>query len=204
MRFLTFDSIKEALSDEQGKISPGRAILAGSLAGCVESILAVTPTERLKTALIDDRNEPKRFTGSFHAIRCLVAEKGIGNLYRGLASTTMKQSATSAVRMGSYTIMRDAAKARNLPQNTATTFATGAAAGVITVYATQPFDTVKTRAQSAAGAGTFEAMRGVLRDSGVRGFWAGSTMRLGRLVLSGGIVFSVYENIVHLAHGRNL
>jgi solute carrier family 25 citrate transporter 1 len=72
----------------------------------------------------------------------------------------------------------------------------GATAGTITVYATQPFDMVKTRAQSAAGAGTIEAMKSVLRDRGLFGFWAGSTMRLGRLVLSGGIVFSVYENIV--------
>jgi solute carrier family 25 citrate transporter 1 len=158
----------------------------------------VTPTERLKTALIDDSNNLKRFNGSFHAIRVMVAEKGIGNLYRGLASTTVKQSATSAVRMGSYTILRDASKANMVPQNTLTTFLTGATAGTITVYATQPFDTVKTRAQSAAGAGTIEAMMSVLKDRGVFGFWAGSTMRLGRLVLSGGIVFSVYENIINI------
>jgi len=76
----------------------------------------------------------------------------------------------------------------------------GATAGTITVYATQPFDTVKTRAQSAAGAGTIEAMKSVLRDRGLFGLWAGSTMRLGRLVLSGGIVFSVYENIVRVCN----
>ena len=161
----------------------------------------MTPTERLKTALIDDANSQKRFRGSFHAARILVAEKGIGNLYRGLATTTMKQAATSAVRMGSYTVLRDASKANNFPQNTLTTFLTGAMAGVITVYSTQPFDTVKTRAQSAAGAGTVEAMLSILRDRGVFGFWAGSTMRLGRLVLSGGIVFSVYENIVNIFSG---
>ncbi|KAH7411241.1 mitochondrial carrier domain-containing protein [Cadophora sp. MPI-SDFR-AT-0126] len=198
VRFLTFDTIKQALADDNGKISGGRAILAGSLAGCVESVLAVTPTERLKTALIDDSRSQKRFKGTFHAARVLVAERGLGNLYRGLASTTMKQSATSAVRMGSYTIMRDASKRHKVPQNTLTTFLTGAAAGTITVYATQPFDTVKTRAQSSAGAGTLEAMVSVLKDSGIRGFWAGSTMRLGRLVLSGGIVFSVYDNIVNI------
>jgi len=103
--------------------------------------------------------------------------------------------------MGSYTVLRDASKANNVPQNTLTTFLTGAMAGVITVYSTQPFDTVKTRAQSAAGAGTVEAMMSILRDRGVFGFWAGSTMRLGRLVLSGGIVFSVYENIVNIFGG---
>lgn len=184
--------------DENGKLSPARGVLAGSLAGCVESVLAVTPTERLKTALIDDANNQKRFKGSFHAARILVAEKGISNLYRGLASTTMKQSATSAVRMGSYNVLRDLSKAHSIPQSTWITFLNGAVAGVITVYVTQPLDTIKTRAQSTAGAGTTEATMSVLRERGLFGFWAGSTMRLGRLVLSGGIVFSVYEKIVNI------
>jgi solute carrier family 25 citrate transporter 1 len=113
---------------------------------------------------------------STHCTRILVAEKGIGNLYRGLATTTMKQAATSAVRMGSYTVLRDASKANKVPYNTLTTFLTGAMAGVITVYSTQPFDTVKTRAQTAAGAGTVETMLSILRDRGVFGFWAGSTI----------------------------
>ena len=79
------------------------------------------------------------------------------------------------------------------------TFGIGAVAGVMTVYATQPFDTVKTRTQSAKGAGTVEAVREIWVEGGVRGFWRGSTMRLSRLVFSGGIVFTVYEWIVKVA-----
>lgn len=145
---------------------------------------------------IDDAKNGKRFRGSFHAAHVLVAEKGPGNLYRGLISTSMKQSATSAVRMGSYNILQELGKTYNITQNTATTFVIGAVAGTITVYATQPFDTIKTRAQSATGASTVEAFKSVFRDKGILGFWTGSTMRLGRLILSGGIVFSVYEQIV--------
>lgn len=77
-----------------------------------------------------------------------------------------------------------------------TNFGIGALAGVVTVYATQPFDTVKTRAQGVHGIGIVKATRGMMRDHGPRGFWKGSSMRLGRLLLSGGIVFSVYEEIV--------
>jgi solute carrier family 25 citrate transporter 1 len=202
VRFLAFDSIKNALLDPStGKLSPPRGILAGIAAGCVESIVAVTPTERLKTALIDDAKSAKRFHNTPHALRVLVQEQGLRGLYKGLLSTTLKQSATSGVRMGSYNILRDLSKTYRVPQNTATTFGTGAIAGVITVYATQPFNTVKTRAQSAQGASTVQAVRSVLAEGGVRGFWSGSTMRLGRLVLSGGIVFSVYEGIVAFVRG---
>ena len=168
------------------------------LAGTVEAVVAVAPTERIKTALIDDAKGAKRFRGSVHAISTLVQESGMRGLYRGLFATIMKQASTSAVRMGSYNVLKETAKTFQIPQNTATVFSMGAIAGTVTVYATQPFDTIKTRAQSAKGATTMDAFRGVLRESGVRGFWSGSTMRLGRLVLSGGIVFTVYEHIVGL------
>ncbi|KAJ8609852.1 hypothetical protein MRB53_038891 [Persea americana] len=68
--------------------------------------------------------------------------------------------------------------------------------GIVTTYATQPIDTVKTRAQSAKGAGTVEAFKGVIEDYGVRGLWRGSTMRLGRTVFAGGILFTAYEQVV--------
>ncbi|EPE33864.1 Mitochondrial carrier [Glarea lozoyensis ATCC 20868] len=198
VRFLTFDSIKNALASEDGKLSPLRGLLAGMVAGAVESIVAVTPTERIKTALIDDAKEARQFKGTIDATKSLIRTGGLQNLYKGLASTTMKQSATSAVRMGSYNVLREKCKTYGMKQNTATTFATGALAGTITVYATQPFDTIKTRSQSAAGASTLQAFRSVIKDSGAMGFWRGSTMRLGRLVLSGGIVFTVYEQIVSI------
>ncbi|CAI6339942.1 unnamed protein product [Periconia digitata] len=196
VRFLSFDSIRKQLADESGALSPMRGILAGMLAGTVESVIAVTPTERVKTALIDDAKKgTMQYKGGFHACKTIIQTQGLSGLYRGLLSTTMKQSATSAVRMGSYNVMKDFSRRKNLPQNSATTFGMGAIAGVVTVYATQPFDTIKTRAQSAQGANTSEAFRSVLQSNGIRGFWSGSTMRLGRLIFSGGIVFTVYEKV---------
>lgn len=107
--------------------------------------------------------------------------------------------------MGSYNALRELSKSYGLPNgNTAVTFATGATAGLITVCVTQPFDTVKTRAQSAKGASTAEAFMSLLREGGVGGFWAGSTMRLGRLILSGGIIFTVYEKIAAGLSSRGL
>ncbi|KAG4443079.1 hypothetical protein IFR05_001405 [Cadophora sp. M221] len=199
VRFLTFDTIKSLLVDKNGKLSAGNGILAGMSAGAVESITVVTPTERLKTALIDDAKGAKRFRGSTHAIKMLLQEQGLRGMYKGLASTTMKQSATSGVRMGSYNLLKELSKSKGITQNTTTTFGMGALAGVITVYATQPFDTVKTRTQSARGESTMVALRSVLVETGVSGFWKGSTMRLSRLIFSGGIVFSIYEKVVTIA-----
>lgn len=152
---------------------------------------------------IDDAKGARQFKSSLHATKVLVQQHGITELYRGLVSTAMKQSATSAVRMGTYNMLKEATKAKGIKTNVFTTFGIGAVAGVVTVYATQPFDTIKTRAQGVQGASISEASRSVIRDYGIRGFWKGSTMRLGRLLLSGGIVFSVYEEVSAILSGTH-
>ena len=197
VRFLSFDLIKNAFKDpETGTLSPMRNLLAGMSAGVVASVFAVTPSERIKTALIDDARGEKRFRSMSHAVRMIYQEHGFVGLYRGFVGTTLKQASATAFRMGTYNILKDLENDRDVKQSTATNFANGAVAGTVTTYATQPFDTIKTRSQSARGVSTVEAYRSVLADDGVRGFWRGTTMRLGRTVFSGGILFTVYEQVV--------
>ena len=94
---------------------------------------------------------------------------------------------SSYSRLGSYNIIKDTERGFGIAQSTPVTFANGAMAGTITVYTTQPFDTVKTRGQSAKGMSVSEAVRGIWEMDGVRGFWRGSVMRLSRVVWSGGM-----------------
>ncbi|WVR04909.1 hypothetical protein IAU60_001921 [Kwoniella sp. DSM 27419] len=48
VRFMTYDSIKEVLRPADGKLTPGRTMLAGLAAGVVEAAVAVTPSETIK------------------------------------------------------------------------------------------------------------------------------------------------------------
>lgn len=195
VRFLSFDLIKSQFADpETGTLTPFRNLVAGMVTGVVASTFAVTPTERMKTALIDDARTTKRFHSLGHATRLIWQEGGIGGLYRGYAGTTLKQAGATACRLGTYNILKDFEAQRGIRQDgPATNFANGAIAGIITTYVTQPFDTIKTRSQSARGTSTVEAVRSIMTDGGITGFWRGTTMRLGRLVFSGGILFTVYE-----------
>jgi solute carrier family 25 (mitochondrial citrate transporter), member 1 len=197
---MSFDSIKSAFSDpETGTLSPLRNLGAGMAAGVVSSTLAVTPTERIKTALIDDARYNHRFTSAWHCTKVLVKERGLlGALYRGYIATTAKQAGTTSVRLGSYNIMKDFTKKRNWPENSGIDFVKGMIAGTVTTYATQPIDVVKTRAQSVQGAGVVEATMSVWQDYGIKGFWRGTVMRLGRTVFAGGILFMSYEQIVKI------
>ncbi|EGP83721.1 unnamed protein product [Zymoseptoria tritici ST99CH_1A5] len=194
IRFLSFDTIKNTFKDpETGTLSPLRSMLAGMASGVVASLTAVTPTERIKTALIDDARNERRFTSATHCVKTILRDHGILGLYRGLAGTTLKQAGATAFRMGTYNILKDFEKTRDIPQTTLTNFANGSVAGIVTTLATQPFDTIKTRCQSSKGASTVEAWKSIIADYGVKGFWKGTTMRLGRTVFSGGILFTTYE-----------
>ena len=196
VRFMAFDSIKASFADpETGTLTPARNLLAGLISGVCASVTAVTPAERIKTALIDDarNSSTSRFNGPAHAIRTIFMEDGFVGLYRGFIGTTLKQASATACRLGSYNIIKDFETERGIEQTVAINFANGAVAGTIVTLITQPFDTVKTRSQTAKKTTTVEAFRGIASEAGIRGFWRGTLMRLSRTVISGGILFTAAE-----------
>ncbi|KAK9477867.1 mitochondrial carrier domain-containing protein [Lipomyces japonicus] len=209
VRFLGFDSLKKLLADrETGKLSPAAGIAAGFGAGVLESVFALTPFETIKTALIDDAQRPNpRYRGLVHGSYMLVREGGFAAIYKGLIPVTLRQSSNAAVRMGSYSFLKQKFQARNKEDSSAplsgpTTFLIGAVAGIITVYSTMPFDTVKTRMQSLESSkeykNTLHCAQRLFKEEGILTFWKGTTPRLGRLVLSGGIIFTIYEQIISI------
>lgn len=109
VRFLSFDTLKNSFKQDDGTLTPMRNMFAGMAAGVLASIFAVTPTERVKTALIDDARdgERKRYRSTMHAVRSIVREDGAKGLYRGFVGTTLKQASATSFRMGSYNIIKD-------------------------------------------------------------------------------------------------
>jgi len=206
VRFVAFDAYKSFLADEDGKISGPRTVIAGFGAGFTESLLAVTPFESIKTQLIDDRKRPQpRMNGFLHGSALIAREQGVRGFFKGFVPTTARQAANSAVRFSTYTWLKQMAESYTSPGERlgiVSTFGLGAIAGAVTVYTTQPIDTVKTRMQSLEAKklykNSIQCGWSVLKNEGVLTLWSGATPRLGRLVLSGGIVFAGYEKTIEL------
>ncbi|KAK3290974.1 mitochondrial carrier domain-containing protein [Chaetomium fimeti] len=206
IRFVAFDQYKKLLADADGKMSGPRTVLAGFGAGVTESLLAVTPTESIKTTLIDDRKSANpRLRGFLHAVPIIARERGIRGFFQGFVPTTARQAANSATRFGSYTALKQLAEGYTAPGEklgAAATFAMGGIAGLITVYVTQPLDTIKTRMQSiearALYGNSFRCAALIFRQEGVLTFWSGALPRLARLIMSGGIVFTMYEKSMEM------
>lgn len=143
--------------------------------------------------------------GFLHAVPIIARERGIRGFFQGFVPTTARQAANSAVRFSSYTFLKQLAQSYTAPGEklgTISTFGIGGCAGFITVYATQPLDTVKTRMQSIEAKklykNTFDCAAQVVRKEGVLTLWSGAVPRLVRLMLSGGIVFTMYEKSIDL------
>ncbi|PNP80109.1 Fum11p [Fusarium nygamai] len=204
IRFVSFDGYQKLLTDDDGNISRSGILLAGFGAGATESLLAVTPSERIKTIIIEDRRlEKPRIRNSFHAMSIIARDHGLSGFFQGFWPTTARQSAGSAIRLGSYTFLKQVVQSRTPPGEkigTVKTFIIGSLAGLITVYLTQPLDTIKTRMQRLEArtryGNAFICARSILEQEGFAAFWSGAVARSLRLVMSGGIVFMVYEKVV--------
>ncbi|KAL2151707.1 hypothetical protein VTH82DRAFT_6805 [Thermothelomyces myriococcoides] len=206
IRFVAFDQYKKLLADADGKMSGPRTVLAGFGAGVTESLLAVTPTESIKTTLIDDRKSGNpRMRGFLHAVPIIARERGIRGFFQGFVPTTARQAANSATRFSAYTAIKQLAEGYTAPGEklgSVATFAIGGLAGLITVYVTQPLDTIKTRMQSIEARATygnsFRCAAIIFKQEGLLTFWSGALPRLARLIMSGGIVFTMYEKSMEI------
>jgi solute carrier family 25 citrate transporter 1 len=144
-----------------------------------------------------------RMRGFLHGSALIFREKGIAGFLQGFVPTTARQAANSAVRFSSYTTLKQLAQGYTAPGEKlggVATFGIGAVAGLITVYCTQPLDSVKTRMQSIEAKQMYKntlhcAVR-LFKEEGLLVFWSGATPRLARLMVSGGLVFTFYEKAI--------
>jgi len=143
--------------------------------------------------------------GFLQAVPIIARERGIRGFFQGFVPTTARQAANSATRFGAYNFLKQMAQSYTAPGEklgTVSTFAMGGIAGLITVYVTQPLDTVKTRMQSIEAkslyGNSFRCASLIFKQEGILTFWSGALPRLARLVLSGGIVFTMYEKSMEL------
>lgn len=92
-----YEVLKNKLQRPDGSMSTVNTLLCGLGAGVAEAIVAVTPMDTIKTRLIHDQlTRPpaeRHYQGFAHGVKTIVAEQGIGGIYKGLNATIIKQGA---------------------------------------------------------------------------------------------------------------
>ena len=111
VRFLSYDSIKLAVADKStGQLTLSRSIAAGFLAGLCEGAFAVTPSEAIKTRLIEDGKRPKaeqHYRGLIHGAGAIMRAEGLGDGGCGRRCTGHRQLASISALIRRYACLSD-------------------------------------------------------------------------------------------------
>merc|ERR1719367_53460 len=192
---MVFDQFK----DEKGNVTILQRMFAGACGGVTEAIFAVTPIETLKTRVTDDmRRGTGNYTGSFDAMVKILKSEGPMGLYMGLLPTIAKQATNQAVRfpVQFYCKQLMTGGDKSLENNVFYNGAAGAVAGAVSVLATMPQDTVKTRMQGEEAKklykGTMDCAVKIVKNDGIMFLYAGTWPRMIRVSLDVAITFAIF------------
>ncbi|KAJ8380331.1 hypothetical protein SKAU_G00011090 [Synaphobranchus kaupii] len=189
---------------------PGKAILAGGIAGGIE-ICITFPTEYVKTQLqLDERANPPRYRGIADCVKQTVHSHGVTGLYRGLSSLLYGSIPKSAVRFGMFEFlsnqMRDETGKLDSTQGLICGLGAGVAEAILVVC---PMETVKVKFihdQNLANPkyrGFFHGVREIVRTQGIRGTYQGITATVLKQGSNQAIRFYVMTSLRNWYKGDN-
>ncbi|XP_060756240.1 probable mitochondrial glutathione transporter SLC25A40 isoform X2 [Neoarius graeffei] len=201
--FTSYEQLCAALRLRMGE----RADMAPPLAGASARVGAATlisPLELIRTKLQSEKQSYRQLST---VIRSAVRTEGWLALWRGLGPTLFRDVPFSAMYWYSY----ENGKAWLCRYNKTTeptfsiAFISGAVSGSIASIVTLPFDVAKTRRQVELGelqarrlspqasASTYNVMKRIVAESGVKGLFAGFMPRLIKVAPACAIMISSYE-----------
>ncbi|EMD01236.1 hypothetical protein BAUCODRAFT_144787 [Baudoinia panamericana UAMH 10762] len=151
------------------------------------------------------------YTSLAGAAKDIIAKEGMRGFFAGFGATAVRD----APYAGLYVVIYEQAKSRlaavtpagsessrvSASASATVNFASGVVAAVLATTMTNPFDAIKTRLQIAPAryGNMIKAAGLMLRYEGVRSFFSGLSMRIGRKALSSAFTWTVYEELVRRA-----
>ncbi|XP_032395078.1 tricarboxylate transport protein B, mitochondrial [Etheostoma spectabile] len=161
---------------------PGKAILAGGIAGGIE-ICITFPTEYVKTQLqLDEKANPPKYKGIADCVKQTVNGHGVRGLYRGLSSLLYGSIPKAAVRFGVFEFLSNKMRDESGRLDSTRGLLCGLGAGVAeAVLIVCPMETVKVKFihdQTSANPkykGFFHGVREIIRVEGLKGTYQGLT-----------------------------
>ncbi|XP_030041766.1 tricarboxylate transport protein, mitochondrial isoform X1 [Microcaecilia unicolor] len=189
---------------------PGKAILAGGIAGGIE-ICITFPTEYVKTQLqLDERANPPRYRSIGHCVRLTVQDHGVKGLYRGLSSLLYGSIPKSAVRFGMFEFLSNYARNPSGKLDSRTSLLCGLGAGVAeAVLVVCPMETIKVKfihdqcSSVPKYRGFFHGVREIVREQGLRGTYQGVTATILKQGSNQAIRFFVMTSLRNWYRGDN-
>ncbi|MBN3278230.1 TXTP protein, partial [Polyodon spathula] len=189
---------------------PGKAILAGGIAGGIE-ICITFPTEYVKTQLqLDAKANPPRYKGIVDCVKLTVKSHGVQGLYRGLSSLVYGSIPKAAVRFGMFEFLSNHMRDENGKLDGTRGLLCGLGAGVAeAVVVVCPMETIKVKfihdqcSAKPQYRGYFQGVREIIRQHGLRGTYQGLTATVLKQGSNQAIRFYVMTSLKNWYKGNN-
>jgi solute carrier family 25 carnitine/acylcarnitine transporter 20/29 len=202
--FWSFDFAGRTIRERSGMerndaLSLSQATLAGAFSG-IPLALIFGPTERIKCLMQVDKG---KYSGFFDCARKVYQEGGLRSVAKGTFSTALRDVPGNAAYFGSYVFVKQRFcefEGREKPSILGTLFA-GGCAGVGNWIVAIPFDTIKSRWQTAPTGkykNSADVLRTLLREEGPSALFRGLSPALLRAFPSNAACLLVVETVKNL------
>ncbi|XP_004702474.1 S-adenosylmethionine mitochondrial carrier protein isoform X1 [Echinops telfairi] len=193
--FITYENVKWLLhTDSSSYLKPMKHMLAAS-SGEVVACLIRVPVEVVK-----QRAQVSASSRTFHIFTNILYQEGIPGLYRGYASTVLREIPFSLVQFPLWESLKALWSWRqDHVVDSWQSAVCGAFAGGFAAAITTPLDVAKTRimlakvGSSTASGSVLSALHGVWRTQGLSGLFAGVFPRMAAISLGGFIFLGAYD-----------
>ncbi|RSH87593.1 uncharacterized protein EHS24_000105 [Apiotrichum porosum] len=187
------------------KLSSGGNLVAGAVARTSVGFV-LNPITVIKARYESNAYNEYRSLGG--ALRNLFATAGVRGLFQGFTATAVRDAPYAGLYVVIYEKCKELATLTLRPDlavpNAALHSGSAVTAAMLATVLTSPADCVKTRMQVAPkeNPNIRRAIGHIWTDSGMRGFFAGSSLRISRKAASSAIAWTVYEGLLLVFHAR--
>lgn len=210
LRFGSFSWFREKIAGGKDQlITPRINFSAGLLAGCLESIIIVTPFEVIKTRMQKEVGVG-RYSGPIDCARKVIKQEGWTALWKGNVPTMARQGSNQAFNfmamawLNSNLWKKEDGDGILLPPYA--TFINGMIAGSLGPCFNTPADVLKTRlmaqesiqGQTLKYRGVFHAIQTIAKEEGFMALWKGLLPRLTRMAPGQAITWTVVMRVTSL------
>jgi solute carrier family 25 oxoglutarate transporter 11 len=179
LRVGLYDIIRPLIVKNGEQPNMGHRAASGLIAGGIASFMTC-PVEICMVRMQGDGRLPpserRNYKSFFDALVRIPREEGLFAYWKGASPTVFRAMVVSMTQLGTY----DQVKSMLLPtmgDGFPLHVVSAVSAAVVYSYASLPLDTVKTRMQSAKAtdgkATIVGSLKGIIRDTGVKGLWTG-------------------------------
>ncbi|XP_074650061.1 solute carrier family 25 member 43-like [Tubulanus polymorphus] len=203
IQFGTFQKMKLILANDQGRLSPFYAMMAGTVGGVV-AVVTIYPTDLVKTRLIV-QSEKKSYNGIVHAFQRIIRQEGIAALYKGVTASVLGVLPFAGASFVAYECLDRTWNKQKWMLTPFEHFINGSVAAAFAYTVSYPCDIVRKKLQAQSKSlpndggvdikfkGMCNCFTQIIRINGVFGLWRGLTATLIRIVPHAGLMFVLYE-----------